>query len=120
MPLLDDDDRDTLAWLKENQRKRWNVKKSATSGIAVGRIVHYVEKPLLGSVPESPVQAGEMKHRAAIITEVLDPVEGVCLLTVFAPGKMRDSKARFLDPTTIKPPALPDLLVHTWHWPERV
>jgi len=80
--------------------------------LAVGRIVHYVEEPLM--------QDGGMKHRAAIVEEVLDQKEGICLLLVAAPNNLHEARARFLDPATIKPPALPDLMVHTWHWPERV
>ena len=90
-------------------------------GLAVGRIVHYVEEPLLGSVPESPVQAGEMKHRAAVIEEVLDPIEGLCLLLVMAPGKLREMKSRYLDYEAMEDsPSKPALMVGTWHWPERV
>lgn len=90
-------------------------------GLTVGRMVHYVEEPLLGAVDESPVKAGEMKHRAAVVEEVLDEEDGLCLLLVMAPGNLREMKSRYLDYEAMEDaPSRSALMVGTWHWPERV
>ena len=71
-------------------------------GLTVGRIVHYVAY----GTPGGEYQAGA--HRAAIVTEVKDPI-GICVLAVFNPTGIHWPCVHYDE---CKSPG-------TWHWPER-